>query len=190
MSFRFCWEDRRCKRPCPVRDLRILFCWKYFAEEAQAGLKPCGECAYREAWDASRALDDDLTAPPGTRRSKRRKTILVIDDEPNILYALEEMVSSQGCRCVAAVDGEEGLTIARRLLPDLIISDIIMPRLDGYELCQILKREKATRHIPIILVTVKVSEKERLEGGLAGADAYLFKPFGLNRLKETIDRFL
>jgi twitching motility two-component system response regulator PilH len=186
MSVTFCWEYKKCDRPCPVRDMRLLFCWAFFAEEAAAGRKDCAGCAYREAWNEC----NTPARAPADRSATARKTILVIDDEPNILYALEETVSSRGCRCVAATDGEEGIEIARRLLPDLIISDIIMPRINGYELCHILKRDEATKHIPIILVTVKVGEKDRLEGGLAGADYYLFKPFKLARLKEAIDRFL
>jgi DNA-binding response OmpR family regulator len=72
----------------------------------------------------------------------------------------------------------------------LIITDVIMPRLNGLELCEKLKADEATRDIPVVMVTVRVSEGDRIHGSSAGADAYLTKPFHLTELQEIIDKLL
>jgi two-component system alkaline phosphatase synthesis response regulator PhoP len=187
MESRFCWQHRRCHRACPVRDLRLLRCWTYFQEENQAGLKACDQCDYRLSWQSGMAPGGEGV---GIRRGRRQPTVLVVDDEPNILFALEEAVRGEGFSCVGAADGEEGLLIARGIRPDLVITDVIMPGLNGFELCRSLKDDELTRHIPVIIVTVRATEKERLEGILAGADAYLVKPFNGADLREAIDRLM
>ena len=95
-----------------------------------------------------------------------------------------------GFECIAACDGEDALVIARGARPDLIITDVIMPRLDGFELCEKLKADEATRHIPVVMVTVRAGERDRVQGSSVGADAYLTKPFRNTDLKEIIDRLL
>jgi DNA-binding response OmpR family regulator len=113
-----------------------------------------------------------------------------VDDEPNILFALEETVRDLGFESIAACDGEDALVIARGVRPDLVITDVIMPRLNGYELCERLKTDEATRDIPVVMVTVRASDRDRKQGSTAGADAYLVKPFHLTDLKEIIDTLL
>ena len=93
--------------------------------------------------------------------------MLVVDDEPNILFALEETVRDLGFECIAACDGEDALVIARGARPDLIITDVIMPRLNGFELCEKLKADEATRDIPVVMVTVRAGERDS-EPGLVG----------------------
>jgi CheY-like chemotaxis protein len=191
MSFQFCWEYKDCDKQCPVKDMKILYCWKYYEEEARAGLRNCPDCEYRKAWVESDFKAEGFKVAPSAGKGKlHRKVILVIDDEPNILYAFEEMVQQKGYECVAAQNGQDGLLIACGVKPDLVISDIIMPRLNGYELCNILKTDPETSDIPVILVTVKGAEKERLEGNLAGADAYIIKPFSPTELAEKIDQVI
>lgn len=170
-----------------MRDLRLLMCWTYFQEESEAGLKACDQCEYRLAWREGTAGGGEAVA---LRRGRRQPTVLVVDDEPNILFALEEAVRNEGFSCVGAADGEEALLIARGIRPDLVITDVIMPGLNGFDLCRTLKDDDVTRHIPIIMVTVRATEKERLEGVLAGADAYLVKPFNSSDLRAAIDHLL
>jgi twitching motility two-component system response regulator PilH len=187
MSFQFCWEFNSCAKPCVVRDLKLLFCWRQFTEEEEAGIKACSMCAYRAAWEkAGWSAKEFPVRPPSSKGRNRRKTVLVVDDEPYILYALEEAVRDEGFECVTAADGEAGLTIARGIHPDLLISDIIMPRMNGYELCRSLKGSAETNGIPIILVTVRAADKDRDEAQSAGADAYIIKPFTLTNLREQI----
>ena len=97
---------------------------------------------------------------------------------------------SLGFECIAACDGEDALVIARGAHPDLIITDVNMPRLNGFELCEKLKADEATCTIPVVFVTVRAGEHDRKHGSEAGAKAYLVKPFHLTDLKEIIDRLL
>ncbi len=185
--YQFCWRMKDCRRDCPVREMDILFCWRYFAEEGEAGLRPCGECAFRLAWAGGSYQG---TMPADHREGPRPKTILVIDDEPNILYALKEAVGDKGYDCISAFDGDTGLTIARCIGPDLVITDVIMPGLGGMELCHALKADPETSDIPVIMVTVKTADRDKLDANLAGADAYITKPFTHAELKKTIERLL
>jgi len=191
MAFKFCWEYLGCTRECRVRDLQILFCWRAAIVEGRKSLEECEACSYRQAWVRGELATADFVANH-ERRGQPRDTrrVLVVDDEPNILFALEETVRDLGFECIAACDGEDALVIARGARPDLIITDVIMPRLNGFELCERLKADEATRDIPVVMVTVRASERDRSQGSSAGADAYLTKPFHLTDLKEIIDKLL
>jgi len=191
MAFAFCWEFHGCTRECRVRDLQALFCWRIAIAEGRKNLEECEACSYRQAW-----VRGDLATADFVRRGERRaeprheRRVLVVDDEPNILFALEETVRDLGFECIAACDGEDALVIARGARPDLIITDVIMPGLNGFELCEKLKADEATRDIPLVMVTVRATERDRVQGTSAGADAYLTKPFHLTELKEIIDKLL
>jgi CheY-like chemotaxis protein len=191
MAFAFCWEYLGCKRECRVREVRALFCWRTALSGGHRSPEECEACRYRQAWVRGELSAADFVQQQerrGQPRSARR--VLVVDDEPNILYALEETVRDLGFECIAACDGEDALVIARGARPDLIITDVIMPRLNGYELCERLKADAATRDIPVVMVTVRAGERDRSQGSSAGADAYLTKPFHITDLKEIIDRLL
>lgn len=118
------------------------------------------------------------------------KVVLVIEDEPTILFAFQETVLRKGFTCVSARDGREGLAKARELNPDLIITDIVMPKLDGLSLCAALKGDPAYSHIPIIVVTARSQYSDYLAVMEAGADAFIEKPFKLEDLRREIDRCL
>lgn len=187
METTFCWESMACSRTCPVKESRTLFCWRVARVEGFRSLEQCEVCSYRKKWFSGEYSLAEFIRK-NDRRSGDRATsrILVVDDEPNILYALEETVRAEGYDCISALDGDEGLFLARQIRPDLIISDVIMPKINGYELCTTVKRENATRHIPVILVTVRGMMKDRTLGEDAGADAYLIKPFHAQELAEMI----
>ena len=85
-----------------------------------------------------------------------------------------------------ASDGQSGLTKAQELIPDVIITDLMMPGLDGYQVCQGIRSHELTNHIPIIIVTAKVTESDRTQGFAAGADAYLTKPFHSEELQAVV----
>ena len=191
MAFEFCWEYHRCTRPCRVRDLQALFCWQIARHDGFRTREQCEDCSYRRRW-ASGEISAQEFVSRYERRSEPRseRTILVVDDEPNILFALEETVRGRGFACISACDGEEGLIIARGIKPDLVITDVIMPRLDGYELCARLKQDPLTRGIPVVLVTVRAADKDQQLGSRCGADAYLVKPFQMHDLEDTIARFV
>jgi CheY-like chemotaxis protein len=191
MAFEFCWEHHGCTRECRIRDLQLLFCWHAAIGEGRKTREQCEECSYRQRWARGELATADFVRTHERRSEPRRAVrVLVVDDEPNILYALEETVRDLGFECIAACDGEEALIIARGARPDLVITDVIMPRLNGYELCEKLKSDEATRSIPIVMVTVRAGDKDRKDGSAVGADAYLIKPFHLSDLQRVIDELL
>jgi two-component system alkaline phosphatase synthesis response regulator PhoP len=116
------------------------------------------------------------------------KKILVIEDDPGILLSLKDELESEGYTVYSAEDGEKGLEIAKQQRPDLIILDIMLPVLDGYEVCKRLRMEGDTT--PIIMLTVKDKEIDRVLGLELGADDYVSKPFSLRELMARVKAVL
>lgn len=118
------------------------------------------------------------------------KKILVCDDEPYILMALTDAVEMEGYECVTAINGKEALQKARETLPDLIMLDIMMPYMDGFEVCRELKADAATRDIPVIMLTAKSQQVDIQKGKDAGADDYITKPFRPSTLRKKFNEVL
>ena len=117
--------------------------------------------------------------------------MVIAEDEALIRLDLAEMLAEEGYEVVGqASDGRQAIDLAEELRPDLVITDVIMPRLNGYELCERLKSDETTRSIPVVMVTVRAGDRDQRQGSSAGADAYLIKPFHLTELKATIDQLL
>ena len=128
---------------------------------------------------------DDLVLPDEAVRPE----VLIIDDNSDIRSYLRRALSST-YKVSEAVDGKSGLEMARRIVPDLVISDIMMPVMDGLEFCSQLKQDKAISHIPVILLTARSLDEQRAEGYKHGADAYIAKPFSLELLFSRIDNLI
>jgi DNA-binding response OmpR family regulator len=109
-----------------------------------------------------------------------KKTILVVDDEPNIVMGLRDALEFEGFRVIAAAKGREGLALARTESPDAIILDLMLPDLNGYTVCEELRRINAL--VPIVMLTARSQETDKVRGLDAGADDYVTKPFGVNEL--------
>ena len=120
----------------------------------------------------------------------REKTILVVDDETNLLKTVRDFLVYKGYRVITAVDGEEALKKAHLTKPHLILLDIMMPKIDGFGVCKMLKKEEAFRQIPIVMLTAKAQPIDVSTGYEVGADIYLVKPVELDILSNTIERFL
>ena len=116
------------------------------------------------------------------------KKIVIIEDDPGILLSLKDEFESEGYTVYSAEDGEKGLEIAKQQKPDLIILDIMLPVLDGYEVCKRLRMEGDTT--PIIMLTVKDKEIDRVLGLELGADDYVTKPFSLRELMARVKAVL
>lgn len=190
MDFAFCWQFKDCSRDCVVRERRMLFCWRSRRDDGSSPCR-CDSCEYRLKWvrgeysvDAFVSLHNRRTAP------RTMKKVLVVEDDPSILYALEETVRYLGFDCLSASDGEEGFILARGMKPDLIITDIVMPRIDGFQLCRRLKEEAGTRDIPVIVVTASDRKKDRETEAFKDVEAYLVKPFRSSELIGHISRLL
>lgn len=116
-------------------------------------------------------------------------TILIVDDNADVRAYLRSILSA-GYSVVEASDGSNGLRLARESVPDLIVSDIMMPIMNGLEFCSRIKEDSITSHIPVILLTARSTEQQRIEGYAHGADAYITKPFSAALLTARIDSML
>jgi signal transduction histidine kinase/DNA-binding response OmpR family regulator len=123
------------------------------------------------------------------RESLEKNTILVVEDSCDVRNYIKGALEPD-YNVVEAVDGQQGIDTAREVIPDLIISDIMMPGADGYELCRELKNDVATSHVPIILLTAKASEDAVIEGLETGADDYVTKPFNTKILRARIKNLI
>jgi DNA-binding response OmpR family regulator len=112
--------------------------------------------------------------------------ILIVDDEKNIVEAVKYNLEQEGFRTVVARDGAKALEVARRESPDLIILDWMLPEVEGLEVCRLLKQDKHTLRIPIIMLTVKASETDKVLGLEMGADDYVVKPFSTRELVARV----
>jgi two-component system alkaline phosphatase synthesis response regulator PhoP len=116
--------------------------------------------------------------------------ILVVDDEVYILHILEFSLGAEGFEVITANNGAIAVEKAMQEKPDLIVLDIMMPVLDGYETCRRLKREPETKHIPVILLTAKGREADKRLGFEVGAVDYVVKPFSPNRLIGRVEEII
>jgi two-component system, OmpR family, alkaline phosphatase synthesis response regulator PhoP len=116
--------------------------------------------------------------------------ILVVDDEIYIVHILDFSLGMEGYEVLTALDGEQALEKARAEKPDLIVLDIMMPKLDGYETCKRLKADDATKQIPVILLSAKGRNVDQKVGFEVGADDYITKPFSPRKLVERINAVL
>jgi twitching motility two-component system response regulator PilH len=116
--------------------------------------------------------------------------ILIVDDSPSQLMGIRRIVEKLGHEALTAEDGAAGVEVAKRELPDLILMDVVMPNLNGFQATRSISREPTTKHIPVILVTTKDQETDRMWGMRQGAKAYLTKPFSEDELAAAITRNL
>ena len=116
--------------------------------------------------------------------------ILVVDDEIYIVHILDFSLGMEGYEVITALDGEQALEKLKTEKPDLIVLDIMMPKLDGYEVCKAIKSSPETRHIPVILLSAKGRNVDQKMGFDVGADDYITKPFSPRKLVERINQLL
>ncbi len=114
-------------------------------------------------------------------------TILIVEDEPNLLAALQYNLKQEGYTALTATDGDVGLRMATSLSPDLVILDVMLPRLDGFEVCRLLRRESG---VPILMLTARGEEVDRVVGLELGADDYVTKPFSMRELLARVRNLL
>jgi len=119
-----------------------------------------------------------------------KQVILVVEDNADMRQYIRGPLLDAHYEVVEAVDGEEGIRKAREIIPDLIVSDIMMPKVEGYQLCRVLKKDMATSHIPIVLLTARVSEESIIHGLRTGADDYVTKPFNTQVLLTRIGNLI
>ena len=124
-----------------------------------------------------------------TEADDNQCTVLVIEDNRDIAAYIGDVLNDRYA-VAYATNGEDGLKKAIDIVPDLIVTDLMMPGMDGLELCRRIRSNDVVNHIPIVIVTAKISDQERIKGIEAGADAYLAKPFNVDELRSIVERLL
>ncbi len=118
------------------------------------------------------------------------KVILIVEDEPKSRILIRDLLEVSGYSTIEATGGEQGVELARAKKPDLILMDIMMPKMDGYTACREIKMDKATKAIPVVMVTSVDFELNKELGRDVGADGYITKPVDRQELLDVISRFL
>ncbi len=118
------------------------------------------------------------------------KKILIVDDEPDIIEILQFMLEANGYECITATDGEEGLKLAKEASPDLIILDVMMPKMNGYKISRLLKFDAKYKDIPILMLTARAQDTDKLIGEETGANEYITKPFQVDYVLKKVKSYL
>ncbi|MGB9612856.1 MAG: response regulator transcription factor [Candidatus Margulisiibacteriota bacterium] len=118
------------------------------------------------------------------------KKVLIIEDHPETAKLISELLQFEGIETITASNGHEGIEKANAQKPDLILLDVMMPGIDGFEVCQKLKTNPETSHIPVIIVSIRAATESQKQGKQAGADEYLTKPFEPFKLIEVLKKYL
>jgi twitching motility two-component system response regulator PilG len=118
-----------------------------------------------------------------------RGTILVVDDSPTIRKLVDIILKKRGFRVISASNGLEALARINDGLPSMIFLDITMPRMDGYQLCKIIKANQETRDIPVVMLTSKDGLIDKVRGRMAGSTGYITKPFGPDTLLQAVEKY-
>lgn len=121
--------------------------------------------------------------------SDKKYKILIVEDEPEIMELIELTLNSDEYDLVQAIDGEQGLELGTTSNPDLILLDIMLPKLDGYEICRRLKGNKETSGIPVVMLTAFGQKREIEQGYKVKADDYIVKPFEPAKLRQRIKKY-
>jgi DNA-binding response OmpR family regulator len=124
------------------------------------------------------------------RKATMPKTVLIVDDEPNIVVPIEFLMEQNGYSVLVAGSGEEALEIIAKHNPDLVLLDIMLPGIDGYEVCEIMRLDPKWQKIKIIFLTAKGRDVDVAKGMVLGADAYVIKPFSNVEIIENVRKLL
>lgn len=118
------------------------------------------------------------------------KKVLIVDDEPNIVTSLEFVMKQEGFDVAMAMDGEAALDAMTTFAPDLVLLDIVMPKKDGFEVCQVIRANARWQDVKLVMVTARAREADREKGLALGADAYVTKPFATKELVQLVKDLL
>jgi DNA-binding response OmpR family regulator len=123
--------------------------------------------------------------------AEERKTIVCIEDDPQVIDLVKLILGRKGFELVGAVGGREGIETVRRVKPDLVLLDLMMPDMDGWEVYQQMKADEELKHIPVIVVTAKAQSIDKVLGlHIAKVDDYITKPFGPQELIQSVNKVL
>ena len=135
------------------------------------------------------ASAEKLKLPTASPSAPERPTVLIVEDNEDMRQFIRYILSDN-YNLIEAENGEEGFEVAKKHLPDVVISDVMMPKTDGFDLCQLIKTNVATNHIPVILLTAYALDEQKQVGFESGADAYIAKPFNIKLLKTRVRKLI
>src|SRR3972149_7273219 len=118
------------------------------------------------------------------------RKILLVDDEVDLVETVRFSLEGEGYQVLVSFNGEDALNKARKETPDLILLDLMLPKLDGYKVCRLLKFDERYKHIPILMLTAKTQEKDKATGLQTGANEYITKPFDIDELMKKVKVYL
>ena len=119
-----------------------------------------------------------------------QKTILIADDEVDIVETLKFVLETEGFNVITAYDGEEALKSAKEFMPDLMLLDVMMPKINGYKISRLLKYDNKYKDIPIIMVTARSQLEDKMIGEETGVNEYITKPFELDAIVKKVEEYL
>ena len=137
--------------------------------------------------EVATSYDEPLGAT--TPEHSNAPLVLIVEDNPDVVFYIQQILQ-QDYQLRVAPNGREGVELAQELIPDLVISDVMMPEMDGYQLCNTLKTDEKTSHIPIVLLTAKAAQEDKIAGLKLGADAFLSKPFDKEELLVRLEKLI
>ena len=118
------------------------------------------------------------------------KKILIVDDEKDIVETLKFMLEESGYTCFCAYNGEDGLRMAKEIIPDLMILDVMMPKMNGFKISRLLKFDTKYKNIPILMLTARSQESDKQIGVETGANEYITKPFEIDDVLNRVAKYL
>lgn len=118
------------------------------------------------------------------------KKILIVDDEQDIVESLKFVLESADYSCYCAYNGEDGLKLAKDIMPDLMILDVMMPKINGYKISRLLKYDNKYKDIPILMITARAQDEDKLIGEETGVNEYITKPFDLDDVVDRVKKYL
>ena len=118
------------------------------------------------------------------------KKIHIVDNEQDIVESLKFVLEVSGFMCYTAYNGEDGLRLAKEIMPDLIILDVMMPKINGYKISRLLKYDNKYKDIPIIMVTARSQMEDKMIGEETGVNEYITKPFELEQIVKKVEEYL
>ncbi len=143
--------------------------------------------------DAETGFEDTVPFEESAQKNQQlgsdKKIILVVEDNHDVRTYIREQIEDE-YHTVEALHGEQGLSVAQELLPDLIITDVMMPKMDGYQFCKAIRTDEKTSHIPIIMLTARGGLDDKIEGIESGVDSWLTKPFSTKELRATVKNLI
>ena len=119
-----------------------------------------------------------------------RNRILIVEDEESLLKLESILLSSKGYQVFGATNGRSAMEELSRISPDLVLLDIMLPEMDGFEVCRLIKENPDTRHIPVVMLSARKNRQDIERGALVGADAYVTKPFKSAKVMEIIESLI